>query len=109
MNAMYIYTYCMVCYVLVYLGYDELYLFPYVYTYICLSYVILDCIYLYIYMLMHIFYIVKYMLMCMYVLWIWIELYLMWTGLTQIDDINNCETQLTLDTGTQWHCMCLLG
>ena len=49
MNAMYIYTYCMVCYVLVYLGYDELYLFPYVYTYICLSYVILDCIYIYIY------------------------------------------------------------
>ena len=39
----------MVCYVLVYLGYDELYLFPYVYTYICLSHVILDCIYIYIY------------------------------------------------------------
>ena len=52
-------------------------------------------------MLMHILYVVEYMLMCIYVLWIWIELYLMWTGLTPIGDINNCETQLTSDSGTQ--------
>jgi len=29
----------------------------------------------------------------------------MWTGLTQIGDIDKCENQLSANSGTQWHWM----
>ena len=98
-------------YIYIHVLYDILsvYILMIVMNYTCLYMYIHAChmLYLTIYMFMHMLYVVEYMLMCIYVSWIWIELYLMWIGLTQIDGINNCETQLTSDSGTQWHCVLL--
>ena len=41
----------------------------------------------------------------LHVLWMWNESKLIWIGLTQATDIDECEIQFFADTGTQWCAM----